>query len=258
MNLKDELDRAGPVVDRLNAAIRDNPLAAGLIGAGVAWMLMGGAKGFGVMAGAAKGAANMAGSAATTAGSVVASGAAKAGATAAAGLTELKSAVSEAAGSVASLVPDISMPDTDRAFTGAADAGATFGSRINTAAATGREYGATIQSRLSESLEKQPLLLGAIGLVIGAAIASTFATTVVESELIGEQGAAAREKLQGLTGEVTDRAKQIASDLKDEVERQGLTPAAAKSAVVEIGEKVKAVASAGRDSVAQRFAPASN
>jgi hypothetical protein len=36
MNFKDELDRAGPVVDRLNAAIRDNPLAAGLIGAGVA------------------------------------------------------------------------------------------------------------------------------------------------------------------------------------------------------------------------------
>ena len=47
MTFQHELDRAGPVVDRLNAAIRDNPLAAGLIGAGIAWMLMGGAKGFG-------------------------------------------------------------------------------------------------------------------------------------------------------------------------------------------------------------------
>jgi hypothetical protein len=258
MNLKDELDRAGPVVDRLNAAIRDNPLAAGLIGAGVAWMLMGGAKGFGVMAGAAKGAANVAGSAAASAGSAVASGAAKAGSTAAAGLTELKSAASEAAGSVASLVPDISMPDTDKAFEAVADAGATVGNRINAAAATGREYGAAIQSRLAEGLEKQPLLLGAIGLAIGAGIASTFAITAVESELMGEQGTAAREKLQGLTGEVTDRAKQIASDLKDEAERQGLTPGAAKSAAAGIGEKVKAVADAGRDSVAQRFAPASN
>ena len=57
---------------------------------------------------------------------------------------------------------------------------------------------------------------------------------------------------------MADRAKQIASDLKDEAERQGLTPGAAKSAAAEIGEKVKAVAGAGRDSVAQRFAPASN
>jgi hypothetical protein len=101
-------------------------------------------------------------------------------------------------------------------------------------------------------------LLGAIGLAIGAGIASTFATTAVESELMGEPGSAAREKLQGLAGDVTDRAKQIASDLKDEADRQGLTPDAAKSAAAEIGEKVKAVAGAGRESLAQRFAPTSN
>ena len=121
MIFKDELDRAGPVVDRLNAAIRDNPLAAGLIGAGVAWMLMGGAKGFGVMAGAAKGAAGMAGSAAATAGGAVASGVTKA---ARPPPPELKSAASDVAGSVASLVPDISVPDTDKAFEAVADAGA--------------------------------------------------------------------------------------------------------------------------------------
>src|SRR5215213_7134999 len=110
MIFKDELDRAGPVVDRLNAAIRDNPLAAGLIGAGIAWMLMGGAKGFGAMAGAAKDAAGMAASAAATAGGAVAGGVTKAASATAAGL---KSAASDAAGSVASLVPDISVSDTD-------------------------------------------------------------------------------------------------------------------------------------------------
>jgi len=253
MIFKDELDRAGPVVDRLNAAIRDNPLAAGLIGAGLAWMLMGGAKGFGVMAGAAKDAVGMAGSAAATAGGAVAGGVTKAALATAAGL---KSAATDVTGSVASLVPDI--PDTDKAIEASAEAGATVGNRINSAAAAGREYGAAIQSRLSESLEKQPLLLGAIGLAIGAGIASTFATTAVESELMGEQGSAAREKLQGLAGDVTDRAKQIASDLKDEADRQGLTADAAKSAAAGIGEKVKAVAGAGRESLAQRFAPTSN
>ena len=250
MNLKDELDRAGPVVDRVNAAIRDNPLAAGLIGAGVAWMLMGGAKGFGAMAGAAKGAAAMAGSAAATAGSALASGVAKAGSGTTAGL---KSMASDAAGSVASLVPDISVPDTDQAFEGAADAAAAVGDRIQSATAAGREYSAVIQSRLSERLEKQPLLLGAIGLAIGAGIASTFATTRVETELMADQGNAAREKLQVLSDALKDRAKQVVSELTNEAEKQGLTPDAAKGAAVEIGKKVKAVASAGRESVTQRF-----
>lgn len=257
MIFKDELDRAGPVVDRLNAAIRDNPLAAGLIGAGLAWMLMGGAKGFGAMAGAAKDAAGMAGSAAATAGGAVAGGVTKAASATATGLKNAASDMANSmAGSVASLVPDI--PDTDKAIEAGAEAGATVGNRINSAAAAGREYGAAIQSRLSESLEKQPLLLGAIGLAIGAGIASTFATTAIESELMGEQGSAARQKLQGLAGDVTDRAKQIASDLKDEADRQGLTPDAAKSAAAGIGEKVKAVAGAGRESLTQRFAPTSN
>jgi len=216
-------------------------------------MLMGGAKGFGVMAGAAKDAVGMAGSAAATAGGAVAGGVTKAALATAAGL---KSAATDVTGSVASLVPDI--PDTDKAIEASAEAGATVGNRINSAAAAGREYGAAIQSRLSESLEKQPLLLGAIGLAIGAGIASTFATTAVESELMGEQGSAARQKLQGLAGDVTDRAKQIASDLKDEAGRQGLTPDAAKSAAAGIGEKVRAVAGAGRESITQRFAPTSN
>jgi hypothetical protein len=235
MNLKNELDRAGPVVDRMNAAIRDNPLAAGLIGAGVAWMLMGGAKGFGVMAGAATGAASMTGSAAATAGSALASGVAKASSATAAGL---KSAASDGASSVASLVPEISVPATDKAFDAVSEAGATLVNRINSAAIAGREYGVSIHSRLSDSLEKQPLLLGAIGLAIGAGIASTFSTTSVESELMGEQGTAARETLQGLGDVVTDRAQKVVSEVKTEAQNQGLTPEAAKSAATGIGKKV--------------------
>src|SRR5512142_1552033 len=95
-------NRAGSVVDRVNAAIRENPLAAGLIGAGIAWMLLGGAKGFGVTAGVVKDAAGKAGAAATKAGTSVANGLAKAGSTAGTGL---KNTTSDVAGSVASIVP---------------------------------------------------------------------------------------------------------------------------------------------------------
>jgi hypothetical protein len=243
-------DRAGPVVDRVNAAIRENPLAAGLIGAGIAWMLLGGAKGFSAMAGIVGGAAGKAGAAASKAGSSVATSLAKAGSTAGA---SLKTAASDVAGSVTSIVPDLSIPDTDKAFETLSDARAAMADRLDSAAIAGREYGAAIQSQLSGALERQPLLLGAIGLAIGAGIASTFATTAVEQELMGEQGSAMRERLQDVTEDVKQRAKRVMADVKQEAAQQGLTADAAKSAAGGIGEKLKTVAGAGRDSVAQRF-----
>lgn len=250
MNIKDELDRATPVVDRVNAAIRDNPLAAGLIGAGVVWMLIGG-RGLGVMAGAAQNAAGRAGAAAVTAGNALGSGIEKASSVTVAGL---KRAASDAAGSVTSLVPEISGTEGNKTMEVISDAGATVGNRINSAAVAGREYGVAIQSRLSATLEKQPLLLGALGIAIGAGIASTFATTSVESELVGEQSSVAREKLQSLSEVVRDRAQQVVSEVTTESKKQGLTPAAAKSAAAEIGKKVKAIAIDGRESVAQSLA----
>lgn len=250
MTIKDEIDRAAPVIDRLNAAIRDNPLAAGLIGAGVAWMLLGGRKGLGAVASVATAAAAKTGSTAVAAGSAVAGGITKAGTAAGSGLKDI---ASDAAGAAASLVPDLAIPDTDQAASALAEAGSAIGERLDMAAATGREYGAVLQSRLSESFEQQPLLLGAIGVALGAGIASTFATTAVESELMGAQGDTARERLQGFADDAKSRAKRVVSVVTAEADRQGLTPDAAKSAATGIGEKVKAVAAAGRESVAQQF-----
>lgn len=78
MNLKNEINRAAPVVDRLNDAIRENPLAAGLIGAGLAWMLFG-SRGIGAAAGLAKDAAVGTVSAAGSVGAATAGGLRSAG-----------------------------------------------------------------------------------------------------------------------------------------------------------------------------------
>ena len=187
MTMKDEIERAGPLVDRMNAAIRDNPLAAGLIGAGMAWMLFGGAKGFGAVAGVAHSAASKAGSAATSAGSAAASGLSKMGTTAANGISDAASVV---ANSVASIVPKMSIPETDKAFEIAANAESAVEDKLHSALAAGREYGSVLQTRLADGLDRQPLLLGAIGLAIGAGIASAFPTTEVEGELMGAQATA--------------------------------------------------------------------
>ena len=250
MTMRDEMNRAGPMMDRLNAAIRDNPLAAGLIGAGVAWMLLGGSKGLGAVAGVATSAANNVGSAASTAMGAVTTGLTNAGSKFAGVAKDLGS---EVTGSVASIVPDLSGPGTEEVSKATSDARSAAGDGLNLTADKSRQFASAMQSRLSESLDRQPLLLGAIGLAIGAGIASTFATTSVESEWMGEQGTAAREKLQDLADDVKDRAGEAMSRVKEEADRQGLTAAGAKNAASGIGEKVKTVAGAARESVTQRF-----
>ena len=116
-------------LDRVNEAIRDNPLAAGLIGAGFAWMLFG-AKGFGVMGGLALGAggtvvtaAKSAGAAAVDAGSA----AFKAGSAASA---TVKGAAADMVGTVASIVPDISSTDEDGPEKVVADTGMVLKERL--------------------------------------------------------------------------------------------------------------------------------
>jgi hypothetical protein len=252
MSMKEEMNKAAPVLDRVNDAIRDNPLAAGLIGAGLAWMLFG-AKGVDAMSALAKGAGGKVASAARTAGSLaVGAGSATLDAGAAAS-SAVKGAAADMVGSVASIVPDLSQADTDGVAKGAADAGTAINERIQAMASSGREYGAVIQSRLSQSLEQQPLLLGALGLAIGAGIASTFATTQAESEWMGEKGSATRETLQGMVGDAKDQARQVVSDIQDEAARQGLTLDAAKDAAKAVASKVGNVAGAARNSVTQPF-----
>jgi len=254
MTMKDELGRRPSMVDQLNEAIRENPLAAGLIGAGVAWMLLG-SKGLGAVAGAAKTAAD---AAATTAGAAavgMGSAAAAAGSRASTAIKDAANAAKEAATgavrSAPSLVPEI--PDPPNATGAMSDAGAALRERARAAAASGREYGAAMQSRLSESLERQPLLLGAIGLAIGAGIAASFAATAVEREWMGESAAAARAKAEALGETMRDHTRRVMAEVREEAERQGLTPEAIKDTAASVAGKAKSVAKTAQTSAARTF-----
>lgn len=240
MSQQNESNRPQPILEGLNTAIRENPLAAGLIGAGIAWILMGGTKGMGAIAGAAKGAAVMSGSAASSAGTRIASAGARAGSGIAsaisASIDSVKDAASNVAESAGSIVPDLAGSGKVE------ELGSEASDQLNMAADQGRSYGRVVQSRLSESLEKQPLLLGAIGLLIGAGVASAFATTSIEREWMGERGAATRNKLNEVAGQAKALASDVISDVKDEALKQGFTTDAASKATSDIAEKVKSVA----------------
>jgi hypothetical protein len=251
MSMDATTKRVEGLVDDLNGAIRENPLAAGLIGMGVAWMLFGGSKMPGLVPGAIKSAATNVGSVASAAGSAVAGGISGAGSRIAGVARQVQGTVSDATADAAASVsatdiPGI-VPDMENAFTKAA--GGVREALADTAT-RGREYGSAIQSRLADGLERQPLLLGAIGLAIGAGIASTFASTKLENEVMGAQGANARDAFQGFVSDTRKRAEQVIDTVKDEAQKQGLTTDAAKQAASGIAEKIKGVAGAARESAA--------
>ncbi len=249
MNIQNEINRAAPMVDRINEAIRENPLAAGLIGAGVAWMLFG-AKGLGAAAGLAKDAAAGTVSAVGTVGGATADGLRLAGKAAA---SVARNATSTVADGAASIVPDIEAPDARQFSDAAAEAASALSDGLKSVTSAGGEYGRVLKSRLSESLERQPLLLGAIGLAIGAGIASSFATTKAEQEWIGEQSAQAREAVQGALNEARDRAQEVLSEVQEEASRQGLTVEAAKEAASSVGSKLRSVAGSAGEAAKKPF-----
>jgi hypothetical protein len=249
MSFKEEVNRASPMVDRVNDAIRDNPLAAGLIGAGLAWMIFG-TRGFSTLGGLAKDAARGTASAAMAAGAAASDGVRAAGTAAASAARNASSVVADGA---ASIVPDVDVPDVSGVASAAADASAALGERFQSVAASGKEYGAVLKSLLSDSLERQPILLGAIGLAIGAGIASTFASTKIESEWIGERGAQARDAMQEVLTEAKDRAQEVLSEVQEEASRQGLTVEGAKEAASSVAGKLRNVAGAATDAAKKPF-----
>ena len=256
MSMDVSTGRAAGLVNDLNGAIRDNPLAAGLIGMGVAWMLFGGSKLPGLVPGALKSAATTAGSAASAAGTAVADGLSTAGSRIADASQQIKERVTDTASVARRSAAAAGQSASDTApelYDAVAQAAGDVRARLMDTAAAGREYGSAIQARLADSLERQPLLLGAIGLAIGAGIASTFATTELEGKVMGAQGTNARETLQELAADAKKRAEQVVATVKDEAQKQGLTADAAKDAASQIAGKVKGVAGAARETVANRF-----
>ena len=242
-------DKKGAVslMDRVNDAVRENPVAAGLIGVGLFMTFFGTAR---IPALAAKlpgGIKSAAGAVADT----IASGGRS--------VSEGFGAVGEAAASTATRLAGSASAVATEALSGdkLAEQGSWAGEAITRgaeqlrgnaamAARSGIDAGIMLQGKLSETLTQYPLLIGAVGLAIGAGFASALPGTDTERELVGEQASALRDEVQ-------DRANRVISDVKDAALSQGLTASAAKDALQAVGSKARSVAGSARDSVSNRL-----
>jgi hypothetical protein len=235
-------------VDKINQAIRENPLAAGLIGVGL-FMTFFGKAGIPQFAAKLPGAAMGAARAATDGIHATARTVTDAASAAGSKLGDVASSLTDQASEAASSIsgPDLDTGKLAHRATEMKDnlaAGAQqVRERVTTAAQSGWDASAAWRGQLSDSLERQPLLLGALGLAIGAGIASVIPGTETERKLVGDKAAALR-------GEVANRATRLVSGVKEEAAAQGFTPAAAQGALEEVARRAKHAATKARDKVA--------
>ena len=211
-------------IDNLVAAARENPLAAALIGGGALWLLAGDQK------------------LKTATGSAVDA----VSPTAEAGKSGVRSAVSAVKQTVAPpTAPEmddegsLGVGETLRGATAAASdavSGAAdnaqdrfddgvaflqenFGKLGN--ALPGKETLTSAHSSLAELLERQPLVLGVVGLAIGAAVAGAFRASEIENEYIGKVAGEMKADLNRRAGAVSQALREASDTVIAEVGDKG-------------------------------------
>ncbi|MCT8990833.1 DUF3618 domain-containing protein [Chelativorans sp. SCAU2101] len=203
-------------LDNLKAQVRDNPLPLAMISAGVAWLFMGGgpsARQYGW-----NGRDN--GQDATAADTFGASGAEVW--EGASGLEPLEGGAPygdrNAQDSGASL--------TDRvgaAYSATGEAASSAASRVSgTARSVGRragEAGSSARRMLTDSLEQEPLILGALGVAVGAAVGAMMPRTKVEEAYLAPYGEKMRDSAKEAVDRGLEKTRSAASAvLKDETQ----------------------------------------
>jgi hypothetical protein len=210
--------------DKLVSAANENPLAAALIGGGAFWLLVGNAK------------------LKSLASATIAAGSS----TADIGVRFAQSAASELERTVAPpTAPDIAPEGSFRAAETMRNAGNAASDVLSGAAGTVRDRfqeGAAYvrenlsnvstalpgpealkkgQSSLTDLLERQPLVLGAAGLAIGAAVATAFHSFDIENKWVGELSDDLKADLNTRAGAVSQSLREASDTLKAELSDAG-------------------------------------
>jgi hypothetical protein len=107
------------------------------------------------------------------------------------------------------------------------------------------EYGRYARQRFDDTLDHEPLVIGAIGLAVGAAIGAALPASPVERRYFGPARAKAADAAKASLGQVKDVAARAYDQVKDELHRQ--TGPAGEGAT--LAEKAQAIAEAGARTV---------
>jgi hypothetical protein len=202
------------------SSVRDNPLAAALIGGGALWLLVGEKK----LKGAASSATAAASSAVNEGTRNLREAASRFHTTAAPPTApemdhddsfRIGEPLRQAGTAASDVISGVADKVRDRFDGGVAYARENFGKLGNPL--PGKEAFTKAQSSLTGVLERQPLVLGAVGLAIGAAVASAFAISDLESGWVGDLSDGVKADLNERAGAVTQSLREASDTLKAEL-----------------------------------------
>ncbi|MBR0695859.1 hypothetical protein [Bradyrhizobium lablabi] len=208
-------------LDNLREAVRENPLAAALIGGGALWLLMGNErlKNVATSMGAATAPLADIGTNLRSSAPKFTSSPPTAPETDNGSSQHLGDTLRDAKSTAADVVAGAADAAKDRFDEGVAYARENLGKLGD--ALPRKETIAKVQSSFSDLLERQPLLLGAIGLVVGATVAGAFSASDLENKWAGELSDSVKEDLTVRAGAVTQSVRESADTLKAEVDDLG-------------------------------------
>ena len=211
----------GSFIDGLAAAARENPLAAALIGGGALWLLIGSDKlknAAGSVTSAAAPLADLGGRAQKSAFSSwedsygsMRNRASRMQDEASRGINETVRNARTAASDAMSGAAETMSERFDEGVAGAREMFDRVGQALPK-----KETLRQAQSSLSDLLERQPLVLGAVGLAIGATVAGALAKSSLEDEWVGNLSDGLKADLKERAGAVSQSVREASDTLKAE------------------------------------------
>jgi hypothetical protein len=141
------------------------------------------------------------------------------------------SAVSDAASRAGSAVSDV-----------AGRTASEIGRAAGDAPAAARDLGRPARSGISDLVDRHPLVLGGIGLALGALMAAAFRPTEIEDRFVGDLSDSFKRRAREMLDEQFERAQTIAERAyeaaSNEAQEQGLSVEAMRGAAERGGVKV--------------------
>jgi hypothetical protein len=107
-----------------------------------------------------------------------------------------------------------------------------------------------MQQIVADTFEQQPLLLGAIGLAVGAGIAAALPGTAAENRLMGDTSEVVKSQVKGFVDDKSRQAEVVARDI---IQNVSTVPDAAGRALRDVTDKLTRVADAGRQEVVNQL-----